>query len=116
MLGLILLVACSEKESIPFKEKGNWRASYEITESNLSYTIFFCGKEKVLKRLTTLFPIIIGVEIRIKNYRINEDDLIQSTTPDNNGDHLHQVEESITVSISWDDKEEELILPRKTDF
>lgn len=101
MLGLILLVACSEKGKYSFQGKGgNWRASYELTESNLSYTIFLCGKEKVLKRLTTLFPIIIGVEIRSKNYRINEDDLIQSTTPDNNGDQLHQVGESITVSIS----------------
>ncbi|MEK4485772.1 hypothetical protein MHH81_09235 [Psychrobacillus sp. FSL H8-0484] len=115
-LGLISLAACSEKGKVfTFQGEGeNWRASYEITDSNFSYTIFYIGKEKVPEMIDyNISHNYRGRNLEVKNYPINEDGLIQSTTPDNNGDQLLQVDESITVTISWDGKEEELILPRK---
>ena len=115
-LGMIFLVACSEKGKVyTFQGEGeNWRASYEMTESNLSYTIFYIGKEKVPETIDyTISHYYRGRNLEVTNYPINEDGLIQSTKPDNNDEQLRPVDASITVKISWDGKEEELILPRK---
>ncbi|WP_391117010.1 hypothetical protein [Psychrobacillus sp. L3] len=115
-LGLISLAACSEKGKVfTFQGEGeNWRASYEITDSNFSYTIFYIGKEKVPETIDyTISHNYRGRNLEVKNYSLNEDGLIQSTIPNTTEDSLHQVDESISVKISWDGKEEELILPRK---
>lgn len=115
-LGLIPLAACSEKGQVfTFQGEGeNWRASYEITDSNLSYTIFYIGKEKVPETIDyTISHNYRGRNLEVKNYPLNEDGLIQSTTPDNSKDTLHQVDSNITVTINWEDKEEELKLIRK---
>lgn len=114
--GLISLVACSEKGKVyTFQGEGeNWRASYEMTESNLSYTIFYIGKEKVPETIDyTISHYYRSRNLKVTNYPINEDGLIQSTTPDNNEEQIRPVDASITVTISWNGKEEELILQRK---
>ncbi|WP_211356428.1 hypothetical protein [Psychrobacillus lasiicapitis] len=66
-------------------EGENWRASYEITDSNLSYTIFYIGKEKVPETIDyTISHNYRGRKLEVKNYSLNEDGLIQSTKPDYN--------------------------------
>ena len=113
-LGLISLVACSEKGKVlTYQGEGeNWRASYEITDSNLSYTIFYIGKEK--KPETIDYAISHrDRNSETKNYSLNEDGLIQSTKPYTKNNSQHQMDESVSVKISWDGKEEYLVLKSK---
>lgn len=55
----------------------NWRASYEITDSNLSYTIFYIGNENVPKSIDyAISHNYRGRSLEVKNYLLNEDGLI----------------------------------------